>query len=134
MATIERTDCTAMSAEANRYAQSPVQWGPAQPHSRGGPELDQFQLWEHAVTMTPHLATEAKCGPPALKSETYPLLQATSFEFAARCYTILLTAVIDEFGLSKADPGIKRHLDYARKVPWTDTDKQVDALRRTLLD
>lgn len=69
-----------------------------------------------------------------LKAETYPILQATSFELAARCYVILLTAIIDEFGLSKADPGIKRHLDYARKVPFTDTDEQVEALHRALMD
>jgi hypothetical protein len=69
-----------------------------------------------------------------LKAETYPVLQGTSFELAARCYAIVLTAVIDEFGLSKANPGIKRHLDYARKVPWTDTDEQVEALQRVLLD
>jgi hypothetical protein len=69
-----------------------------------------------------------------LKAETYPILQATSFELAARCYTILLTTVIDEFGLSKADPGIKNHLDYARKVPFTDTDEQVQELQHALLD
>jgi hypothetical protein len=69
-----------------------------------------------------------------LKAETYPMLQGTSFELAARCYAILLTAVIDEFGLSKADPGIKRHLDYARKVPWTDTEEQAEALQSALLD
>jgi hypothetical protein len=46
----------------------------------------------------------------------------------------VLTAVIDEFGLSKANPGIKRHLDYARKVPMTDTDKQVEVLQGALLD
>ena len=69
-----------------------------------------------------------------LKSETYPILQATAFELAARCYVILLTAVIDEFGLSKAVPGVKNHLDYARKVPWTDSDEQVEALRQALLD
>ena len=68
-----------------------------------------------------------------LKAETYPLLQATSFELAARCYTILLTAIIDEFGLAKADPGIKNHLDYARKVPFTDTDEQVQELQNALL-
>jgi len=69
-----------------------------------------------------------------LKADTYPILQATAFELAARCYVILLTAVIDEFGLSKAIPGVKNHLDYARKVPWTDTDEQVEALQRALLD
>lgn len=69
-----------------------------------------------------------------LKAETYPILQALSFELAARCYVILLTTVIDEFGLSKADPGINRHLDYARMVPMTDTDEQVEALQRALLD
>ncbi len=68
-----------------------------------------------------------------LKAETYPILQGVSFELAARCYTILLTTIIDEFDLLKADPGLKRHLDYARKVPFTDTDEQVDSLQKALL-
>jgi len=68
-----------------------------------------------------------------LKAETYPLLQGVSFELAARCYTILLTTIIDEFDLLKADPGLKRHLDYARKVPFTDTNEQVDELQKALL-
>lgn len=68
-----------------------------------------------------------------LKAETYPILQGTSFELAARCYTILLTTIIDEFDLLKADPGLKSHLDYARKVPFTDTDEQVDSLQKALL-
>jgi hypothetical protein len=69
-----------------------------------------------------------------LKAETYPVLQATSFELAARCYRILLTAVIDEFSLAKVDPGILNHLEYARKVPFTDTEKQMLALQHALLD
>jgi hypothetical protein len=68
-----------------------------------------------------------------LKAETYPILQASSFELAAKCYVILLTAIIDEFGLSKANPGIKRHLDYALKVPFTDTEEQAEALHRVLM-
>jgi hypothetical protein len=69
-----------------------------------------------------------------LKAETYPILQGSSFELAGRCYAILLTAVIDEFGLLKADPGIEKHLKYAYMVPWTDTDEQVEALQRALLN
>ncbi len=69
-----------------------------------------------------------------LKPETYPILQGSSFVLAARCYLILLTAVIDEFDLLKADPGIKNHLEYAYKVPWTDTDEQVEALQKALLN
>jgi hypothetical protein len=49
-------------------------------------------------------------------------------------YVILLTAIIDEFGLSKVDPGIKRHLDYALKVPFTDTDERAEALHRVLME
>jgi hypothetical protein len=69
-----------------------------------------------------------------LKPETYFILVGSQFALAAECYAILLTAVIDEFGLSKANPRIKSHLEYARKVPFTDTDEQEDALKRELLD
>ncbi len=39
----------------------------------------------------------------------------------------------DEFGLAKVDPGIMNHLEYAYKVPFTDTEEQVLALQHALL-
>jgi len=68
-----------------------------------------------------------------LKSETFLLLAGCQFALAAKCYAILLTAIIDEFHLSKADARIKGHLKFAHLVPLTDTDEQEDALRRELM-
>jgi hypothetical protein len=68
-----------------------------------------------------------------LKSETFLLLAGCQFALAARCYALLLTAIIDEFNLSKADARIKSHLKFAHLVPLTDTDEQEDALRKELM-
>jgi hypothetical protein len=69
-----------------------------------------------------------------LKTETFPILAGRQFELAARCYAILLTAIIDEFGLSKIAPRIKKHLKGAQMLPFTDTDEEEDMVRRDLLD
>src|SRR5260370_19257864 len=68
-----------------------------------------------------------------LKSETFLMLAGCQFALAARCYALLLTAILDEFRLTKADARIKSHLKYANRVPFTDTDEQEDALKRELL-
>jgi hypothetical protein len=68
-----------------------------------------------------------------LKSETFPVLAGRSFALAAQCYVILLTSVIDEFKLTKADPRIKDHLRYAQLVPFTQTDQEEEALHRALM-
>jgi hypothetical protein len=68
-----------------------------------------------------------------LKSNTFPILGARSFSLAAQCYVILLTSVIDEFELTKADARIKHHLKYAHVVPFTQTDEEEDALNRELM-
>lgn len=68
-----------------------------------------------------------------IKSETFNLLAGCQFALAANCYAILITAVIDEFHLSKADARIKSHLKFAHRVPFTDTDEQEDALKQELL-
>jgi len=68
-----------------------------------------------------------------LKSEAFPMLAGRSFALAAQCYVILLTGVIDEFKLTKADPRIKDHLKYAQVVPFTQSDQEEDALHRRLM-
>jgi hypothetical protein len=68
-----------------------------------------------------------------LKSETFLMLAGCQFALAGRCYAILLTAIIDEFHLAKADARIKGHMKYANIVPFTDTVEQEDALKRELL-
>ena len=68
-----------------------------------------------------------------LKSETFLMLAGCQFALAARCYALLLTAVIDEFQLIRTDPKIKARLKYANMLPFTDTDEQRDALEMELL-
>jgi hypothetical protein len=68
-----------------------------------------------------------------LEASTFNLLSASQFELAGKFYILLLTAVIDEFGLGKADARIKDKLKLAQVLPFTDTDDQVEALRSELL-
>ncbi len=68
-----------------------------------------------------------------LKRETYALLAGTYFEFAAMCYMVLLTSVIEDFKLATADNKIKSKMRYAQMIPFTDTDEQLQALERDLL-
>ncbi len=68
-----------------------------------------------------------------LKTETFLMLAGCQFALAGRCYALLLTAIIDEFHLTKADALIKSRLKYANMLPFTDTDEQQGALRRELL-
>jgi hypothetical protein len=68
-----------------------------------------------------------------LKADTFPMLAGRSFALAAQCYVILLTSVIDEFGMTKADARIKHHLKYAHIVPFTQSDEAEDAMSRQLM-
>ena len=56
-----------------------------------------------------------------LKAETFNLLAAKHNYFAGECYIVLLTAIIDEFGIEKADAEIKNKLDRAKRLPFTDS-------------
>jgi hypothetical protein len=68
-----------------------------------------------------------------LQSDTFLMLAGCQFALAARCYALLLTSIIDEFRLSKADAKIKSRLKYANMLPFTDTDEQAHALESELL-
>jgi len=46
---------------------------------------------------------------------------------------VLLTAIIDEFGIAKADSKIGNKLKLAKMLPFTDGPEQGKALERELL-
>lgn len=68
-----------------------------------------------------------------LKASTYEALAVSSFQIAIDYYMIILSSVIDEFLLAKADPKIKERMRLAQHMPLTDTDEQLAALERELL-
>jgi hypothetical protein len=68
-----------------------------------------------------------------LKAETFNMLGASQNKLAGECYIILLIAVIDEFGISRADPKVKNKLKLAKMLPFTDTPEEGKALERELL-
>ena len=55
-----------------------------------------------------------------------------AFTIAVKSYMALLGAVIVEFNLDKHDPDIKRRMQYAQMVPWTDSEHQAAQLRAEL--
>jgi len=48
-------------------------------------------------------------------------------------FIVLLTAVVDEFGIDKANEKIKKKLTLANMLPFTDGAAQAEALERELL-
>jgi hypothetical protein len=68
-----------------------------------------------------------------LKAETFNMLAASQNKLAGECYMVLLTAIIDEFGIAKADAKIGNKLKLAKMLPFTDGPEQGKALERELL-
>lgn len=68
-----------------------------------------------------------------LKPDTFNTLAANQNKLAGECYIAVLTAVIDEFSITKADPKIKNKLKLAKMLPFTDTQEEGRALERELL-
>lgn len=68
-----------------------------------------------------------------LKAETFNILGASQNKLAGECYIVVLTAVIDEFGISQADPKIKNKLKLAKMLPFTDTPEEGRVIERELL-
>jgi hypothetical protein len=61
------------------------------------------------------------------------MLAAKQNKLAGECYIVLLTAIIDEFGIEKADAKIKNKLKLAKMLPFTDSPEQGKALELELL-
>jgi len=67
-----------------------------------------------------------------LQKESFELMAGIAFNIAVKSYMAVMTAIIDEFGLNKHDPKIKRRMQYALKLPWTDGKEEAAQLREEL--
>lgn len=68
-----------------------------------------------------------------LKVESFNMLAAKQNKLAAECYAVLLTAMIDEFGIDKADPKKKNKLKLARLYPFADDPMERAQMEQELL-
>jgi hypothetical protein len=68
-----------------------------------------------------------------LKAESFNMLAGKQNKLAGECYIVLLTAIIDEFGIAKADAKVKNKLKLAKMLPFTDGPEQARALELELL-
>jgi hypothetical protein len=68
-----------------------------------------------------------------LKAETFNMLAANQNKLAGECYFAVLSAIIDEFGIEKADAKIKNKLKLAKMLPFTDGPNEAKALELELL-
>jgi hypothetical protein len=68
-----------------------------------------------------------------LQAESFDMLAAKQNKLAGECYIVLLTSIIDEFGIEKADPKIKKKIELAKMLPFTDGPEQARALELELL-
>jgi len=68
-----------------------------------------------------------------LKAESFNMLAAKQNKLAGECYIVLLTAIIDEFGIAKADAKVKNRLKLAKMLPFSDGPDGARALELELL-
>jgi Family of unknown function (DUF5677) len=68
-----------------------------------------------------------------LQASTFALLAGISFTIALESYVQILEALINEYKIYHADDRLKRKLDFARKLPFTDSQQEADALARAML-
>jgi hypothetical protein len=67
-----------------------------------------------------------------LQAETFTVMCGQAFKFAADSYQETLVAMIDEFGLDKANAKIRGKLKAAKLLPFTDGPEKADELLRAL--
>ena len=68
-----------------------------------------------------------------LKAEAFVNFSAQAFKLAADAYWEIILTMIREFKIGKADDKIEKKLEYAKKVPLTDSPEQAEDLLRALL-
>jgi len=68
-----------------------------------------------------------------LEKESFRALAAIAFTVILKSYMILMTAVIDEFKISKASEKIKRKMTLAKMLPFTDGRAEAEALAHAIL-
>jgi hypothetical protein len=67
-----------------------------------------------------------------LQKESFDLMAGIAFNIAVKSYMALMTAMLEEFKLSKHDPQIMTKMRYAQMVPWADGEIQAAQLREEL--
>ncbi len=67
-----------------------------------------------------------------LSAASLDLMAGIAFTIAMKSYMEIMTAIIHEFKLDKADPKIKNRMLYAKMLPWTDDEQQQSQLRLEL--
>jgi hypothetical protein len=68
-----------------------------------------------------------------LGATTFALLAGLAFNIAMESYMEILTAIIDEFKIIKADPKLKDKMMLAKLLPFTDTPQEASRLQRAFL-
>jgi hypothetical protein len=68
-----------------------------------------------------------------LKAESFNMLAGKQNKLAGECFIVVLTAIIDEFGIAKADAKKKNKLKLAKMYPFTDNPEERAMVERELL-
>ena len=68
-----------------------------------------------------------------LKAESFNLLAGKQNKLAGECFVVVLTAVIDEFGIAKADDKKKNKLKLAKLYPFMDNPEERAMVEKELL-
>jgi uncharacterized protein DUF5677 len=68
-----------------------------------------------------------------LRAESFNMLAGKPNKLAGECYIVLLTAIIDEFGISKADVKKENKLRLAKMYPFIDSPADRAQVERELL-
>jgi hypothetical protein len=68
-----------------------------------------------------------------LKPESFNMLAAKQNKLAGECFIVLLTAIIDEFGIDKADAKKKNKLKLAKLYPFADDPEERARMEQELL-
>ena len=68
-----------------------------------------------------------------LKAESFNMLAAKQNKLAGECFVVLLTAIIDEFGLDKADAKKRNKLKLAKLYPFIDSPEEQAKVEQELL-
>ncbi len=68
-----------------------------------------------------------------LKGETFSNLCGVAFRLTMECYAHILESIINEFKIYKADPRLKDKITFAKMLPFTNSQREIDALRHVLL-
>lgn len=68
-----------------------------------------------------------------LQASTFALLVGICYTIVLESYAQILEALINEYMIYNADDRLKKKLDLARKLPFTDSQNEAEALARAIL-